>query len=174
MKRFVFGLWVVWTLVTTLFTLFFVYGYPKGLPFPFPDSGHCTFEAQSVNAGRDVAESLEEVGALKDSYTFKSGNTVQTVMTDNRTVWLFKPNRGEVGDVLSGNSRSFVVKNPLMAATKFVSAMSKRGWVSRIYDATPESSPPESLFIVETPALVNAVIVFRRHSMSMGPLNRTR
>ncbi|MBL8030396.1 MAG: hypothetical protein JNN11_04050 [Candidatus Doudnabacteria bacterium] len=90
-------------------------------------------------------------------------------MTDNRTVVLSKEIEGIIGR-LPGNSRSFVVEDPSASALGFSADLIGRGWESVVYDMTPNTSPPRSLMVVETEALKNAVIVFRRHSMNMGQL----
>ena len=139
--------------------------YFKG-PIPFRDIGHRIFLVPNDKAARAVADVLGRTADMGERFTFDSGPTHQTLLSDGGTVLMsFDEEMYDRG--LAMNGMSYAVSDPFKAAGTAVELLKQYGFKAEVHcDVDPALG--DKLVLVTTDALCGAAIVFRRHVLRLG------
>src|SRR3989338_8742521 len=109
---------------------FAVYLFVTRGPIPFTDDGHACYDARDERAAQTLLK-VTTLGGMTESFTFDSGPTHQCLLSDGKTVllWLDPEERNRSG---TGNARSLVVDNPLLAAKHAASILTNAGYSANV------------------------------------------
>jgi hypothetical protein len=163
---------LIWALAATLWAAAVTFILVRH-PLPLPDRGHRAFALASEEARLTVLRVLRESG-LKEWFTFESGPTRQTLLSDGYTVLnhLDKSDSG-LGD-LPGNAISLAVRDPRAESKRAAAVLKAANFSARVEEITDAVLPPNHLLVLESNAFEDWVLVFRRHIFRMPKVERQR
>ncbi|MCC6290636.1 hypothetical protein IT398_01025 [Candidatus Nomurabacteria bacterium] len=133
---------------------------------PIIDWGHRCFVVPNERATKVLLALLKPLG-LRENFTFSPGKTNQTVLNDGTTVFVWFDESVPI-ELQKKNGISIVTKNPQAEALRWGKELQARGYCCVIRDDVFPPKWSNKVVVLETNALVNSVIVFRRHSLDMG------
>ena len=126
-------------------------------PLSFPDKGHRLFGVQDERAAQTLVAILAENG-LKKKWAFDAGPTHQIVMDDNMTViaWF-----DEAASKLPKNAISVAVDDPRNSAARAAMILLTKEYKAS-FSQPMKDLPDNTLWLVETDAMLGGGLVFRR------------
>ena len=135
-------------------------------PLPFPDRGHRCFPVPNEMAAKVVAQVLG-LGGLTERFTFDSGPTHQTLMSDNTTVLInFDQVVRESGLPLC--AISIVVDDPRRAAIKAADMLKGQGFTATIHEDMLGKDMSNKFVLLSSDAFDGWALGFRLHVLKMG------
>jgi hypothetical protein len=143
-------------------------------PLPFPDRGHRAYALPHEDARQIVLQVLNEIGGLKEHFSFAAGPTYQTIMWDGYTVLNYIDPDDLKGAKLPGNAISLPVKDPRIAAETALNSLKTSGYQGTLHEISDEAIPPNCLVVVESDAFQDWVLVLRRHVIKMPSIERRK
>lgn len=146
---------LIWALLVTI--LFFYRN-----PLPFPDRGHRIFGVPNEKARHDVVELLKKVSALRERWTFDSGEVHQTVMWDGFTSIHYLDPEIQKSRNLMGSGLSVPTNDPQGSAMTAVEFLRAAGYEAKLVEGMNFDLPPNHLIPVESNAFNGWNLVFRR------------
>ena len=130
-------------------------------PLPFPDRGHRIFGVPDERARRTVVELLGEVSALKERWTFDSGQVHQTLMWDGLTSIHYLDPEVQKTRKLLGSGLSVPTRDPQLSAMRAVEFLKNAGYEAKLVEGLILDLPPNHLVPVESNAFNGWNLVFR-------------
>ncbi len=161
---------LVWAAVASVWALVVTLMWWRN-PLPLPDRGHRAYALAREEARLPVLKALRELG-LAERFTFDTGPTRQTLLSDGYTV-LNHLSSGEPSlDHLTANAISVAVKDPKAAAQGVARDLNASNYTATIQEITDAELPPNRLVVLESNAFSDWVLVFRQHIFKMPAVKR--